>query len=348
MSRIIRAINIGNKGAVFAVQELLWGLLEKQVVQGLLVPLQAHANEAPAPTLIKNRERLDKANPLAPVLTLNSAKIVGLLLAQSSHKRLAAVMRPCEARTLFELAEQGQIDLNELVTISVDCLGSHQEQDYEQRTVLWGDMIPTQESLRWSRRGQIAPYRFREACQICEEPCFDDADISIGLFGQNIKENILVSVKESLGREIGFNNNDWGRPATQREVLNRQHTIEKLVAQRHRSRARLLDQVQQKASELSDLLALFSSCTLCGECVEACPLSALYEFDMAAYADSTPEYVTARILNLIQRSESCTGCGMCEAACHLGIPLMLITQMMAERAQVKRSVVEAFTAQAAQ
>ena len=124
---------------------------------------QAHPREAPAPTLIKNRERLAKANPLAPVMTLNSANIVGLLLSQESGKRLAAVMRPCEARALVELAKQGQVRLADLVTVSIDCLGSHDEVDYEMRTDLWGDDVPTRESLRWSRQGQIAPYRFRQA-----------------------------------------------------------------------------------------------------------------------------------------------------------------------------------------
>jgi formate dehydrogenase subunit beta len=89
-------------------------------------------------------------------MTLNSAKIVGLLLAQESGKRLAAVMRPCEARALAELAEQGQVALDNLLAISIDCLGSHDEKDYEQRVAVWGDDAPTRESLRWSRRGQIA------------------------------------------------------------------------------------------------------------------------------------------------------------------------------------------------
>jgi formate dehydrogenase subunit beta len=335
MEQVARVLDVKEGGAVAAVQDLLWQLMEKDVVQGLLVPLQTHPHEAPAPTLIKNRERLDKANPLAPVMTLNSARIVGLLLAGESGKRLAAVMRPCEIRALVELAQVSQDDL---VTVSVDCLGSHDEADYEQRAALWGDDVPTRESLRWSRRGQIAPYRFRSACQMCEQPYYDQASITVGLFGQDLNEQILVFTSAELAGRVGLDADGRSRPATQAELAARQKTIERLVAQRHRARQRLLDEIQRKTAELADLLALFGSCTLCGACQEACPLS---EFDMDAYADNTPEYVAARLLDLTRRAESCVGCGMCEAACHLGLPLTLLIQMLADRVQMRQSIVAA-------
>ena len=348
MEQVVRTLNVKGTGAVAAVQDLLWKLMERDVAQALLVPLQTHPQEAPAPTLIKNRERLEKANPLAPVMTLNSAKIVGLLLAQESGKRLAAVMRPCEARALAELAAQGQVYLSDVITISIDCLGSHDEGDYEQRAALWGDEVPTRESLRWSRKGQIAPYRFRQACQICEQPYFDQADITIGLLGQDVNEKILVLIRTDLADRVGFSENGWTLPATEIDLQSRRTTIKSLVAQRRKTRQRLLGEIQEKAAELTDLLAVFSSCTLCGDCQEACPLTAVSGFDMDAYEDNTPEYIAARLLDMTRRSEMCVGCGMCEAACHLGTPLMLMTQMIAEQVQVRQKIIAALGEQIAQ
>jgi formate dehydrogenase subunit beta len=346
MEQIVRVLDVQDRGAVAAVQDLLWQLMDQDAVQALLVPLQAHPLEAPAPTLIKNRERLNKANPLAPVMTLNSAKIVGMLLAQESGKRLAAVMRPCEARSLVELAGQKKIDLTDLVIVSIDCLGSHVEDDYEQRAALWGDDAPTRESLRWSRRGQIAPYRFRQACQMCEQPFFDQADISVGLFGQNVGEEILVFIESSLSEQIGFKHSAWVQPALEGDLGERRRIIDKLVTQRHATRQRLLRDIRSKVSELADLLAMLSSCTLCAECQGACPLTELSGFDIDNYEENTPDYLAARLLDMAHRSESCVGCGMCEAACHLGLPLMLVTQMMAEQAQVRREIVATFTERA--
>jgi Fe-S-cluster-containing hydrogenase component 2 len=66
---------------------------------------------------------------------------------------------------------------------------------------------------------------------------------------------------------------------------------------------------------------------------------------MDAYEDNTPEYIAARLLDVTRRSEMCVGCGMCEAACHLGVPLMLVTQMIAEQAQVRQKISVALGAQ---
>jgi formate dehydrogenase subunit beta len=342
MEHVVRAVDVRETGAVAAVQELLWRLMERDIVQGLLVPLQTHPHEAPAPTLIKNRERLSKANPLAPVMTLNTAKIVGMLLAQESGKRLAAVMRPCEARALGEFAEGSQVRMEALVMVSIDCLGSHDESDFEQRSALWGTEVPTRESLRWSRRGQIAPYRFREACQICEQPYYDGADIVIGLLGQNVKDEILVFVNRDLAGKIGLDDSISNPPGTEEKLWSRQQTIIDLVTHRKRARERLLGEMHNKVTELADLMALFSSCTLCGECLDACPLTPKSDFGMDDYQDNTREYVAKRLLDIASRSESCAGCGMCQAACQIGIPLLLVTQMIAERADVRSTIIAAF------
>jgi ferredoxin len=71
-------------------------------------------------------------------------------------------------------------------------------------------------------------------------------------------------------------------------------------------------------------------------------LDELATFDMDDYEDNTSAYLAARMMDLVRRSESCSGCGMCEAACQLGLPLMVITQMLAERAEMKQKIVEAF------
>jgi ferredoxin len=231
--------------------------------------------------------------------------------------------------------------------VSIDCLGSHDEEDYEQRATLWGDDAPTRESLRWSRRGQIAPYRFRLACQMCEQPYFDQADITIGLLGQNASERVLVIVEADLAAKIGFDDNGRSRPAGAEDLADRRKTIRQLVAQRHGTRQRLLGDFQKTATGLTSLLTLFNSCTLCGECQEACPLTLASPFDMGFYEDNTPEYVMARLVDMACRSEACVGCGMCEAACQLGLPIMLVTQLLAERSQIRREIIASFGAQTA-
>jgi formate dehydrogenase subunit beta len=338
MGRVAGVLDTQRMGAVAAVKEVLWHLMEEDIVQGLLVPLQSDPQEAPAPTLIKSRERLDRANPLAPVMTLNSAKIAALLLAQETGKRLAAVLRPCESRALMELARQGRVSLENLVMVSVDCLGSHAESDYEQRLALWGDEVPVRESLRWSRRGQIAAYRFRRACQMCEDPYFDEASIVVGLFGQDLREQILISVESDLAERMGFARNGWAQPSAPEHLRRREETIQRLLVQRRRARARLLHELQEDLAQPADVLELLSACTLCGECQKVCPLTLVSDFDIGAYTENTAEYAAARLLEMVRRSDFCAGCGMCEAVCRADLPLMLLVQMLSDRPQIRSSI----------
>ncbi len=360
MERVARTLDVGAGGAVAAIQDVLWRLMEKDVVQALLVPLQTHPREVPAPTLIKNRERLLKTNPLAPVMPINSAKIVAMLLAQEPlqdatqplqdatqplqdatqswqdlpplqeahlsqdtlqlHKRLAAVMRACEVRAL---TQQRGSALDNLITVSVDCLDRHE---------------------------QSAPHHFRRACQVCVQPHYDQADLTIGLFGQNVDENVLIFADADLAERMGLlaaspDGGAWTRPAAQAALESRRQAIEDLATQRHAARQRLLDEIQSKTTDLADLLALFDSCMLCGQCQDACPLA--LAFDVDAYEDNTPGYVAARVLDLARRAESCVACGMCEVACRLGIPLMSLVRLFAERAQVGQDLVAALAERSA-
>jgi len=344
---VVRALDVRSDGAIVAVRELLWRLMDRGVVQGLLAPLQTNPRESPAPTLIKNRERLEKANPLAPVMSLNSAKVAGMLLGQGSDKKLGVVLRPCEARSLVELANCGAVSLDRLVTISIDCLGSHDEGDYEQRISLWGDDVPVRESLRWSRLGQIASYRFRRACQVCERPTFDGADVSIGLFGQRLAISILVFTNDELAEQIGIDD-DFFRPRSvapdDDDLLMRRRTIQELVARRHSARIRAFSGLDHDLDAATDLLAHFDECSLCGGCQDACPLTAtpVSRFEIGDFAAITPEYSKARLLDIALRSNSCSGCGMCEEACSRGIPLMLIAQLLSDRADLRSELVNAF------
>jgi formate dehydrogenase subunit beta len=343
MDQIARSLDVGTGDATIVMRELLWRLMDRGVVHGLLVPLQTSLRESPAPTLIKNRERLEKADPLAPVMLLNSAKVAAMLLEQESDKRLGVVLRPCEARALVALADCGAVSLDRLVTISIDCLGSHEEADYDQRINTWGDDVPVRESLRWSRRGQIAPYRYRWACRICERPYFDAADISIGLFGQRLSESLLVVTDAVLADQIGLDDIGHARPVDGQsdEVVKRHKTIDDVASRRREWRRRAFLDFKRSHKVAADMLSLFETCCVCGECQEACPLTGtpLSRFDIHGFETNSREYTEARLLDIVVRSEYCSGCGMCETACSRGIPLLLLTQLLAGCTRLRTELV---------
>jgi ferredoxin len=286
------------------VQEALWQLVEGDVVQAILAPLQTHPREVPAPTLIKKRERLTRANPLASVLPFNSAKIARLLLAQApaqgngdelqAPKRLAAVLRPCEARALAPPP-------GNLLMVSVDC-------------------------LEICLQREAAPHHLRRACQVCARPYFDQAHIVIGLLGQDIDAHVLVLADDELSAQLC----PGAPPAPQEALERRQQAIRELAVQRREDLHRLLDEIQP-----DDLYKLLAPCTLCGDCLDVCPLSP--KFDVHSFEGNTPRYVAARLQSLALQAEQCAGCGACDDACPQRIPLLLLARLFAERPQSRQA-----------
>ena len=151
-----------------AMRQLLKQLLEKKLVDAVLVPLELPSRENVVQSLVTRAEVLDAANPLAPVLPVTTANIISKMTRlASSQKKVAVVARPCELRALIELVKLKQASLNNIVLVGVDCYGTYSVPDYKQFGK--GNQAPGDEFMKGARAGQ-ADTRLREACQICEYP----------------------------------------------------------------------------------------------------------------------------------------------------------------------------------
>jgi len=112
------------------ITAFLRGLLEKGIVDALLVPQRAPAGDNVVQTLITDPAKLENVDPIAPVLPVNSAKLVSDLTETGAVGRLGAVLRSCEVRALIELVKLKQASLDNVVLIGVDCLGTYEMNDY--------------------------------------------------------------------------------------------------------------------------------------------------------------------------------------------------------------------------
>src|SRR5512142_1870071 len=120
-------VNAGN--TLGAVRDLFRTLLDQNIVDALLVPVQG-ANGSVMPALVKSPTRLDLADPFAPVMAFNSARLVSMLTRDRSSTRLGVVLRSCEIRAVVELAKFNQVKLDHVIIIGVDCLGTFAVPDY--------------------------------------------------------------------------------------------------------------------------------------------------------------------------------------------------------------------------
>ncbi|MGB3906214.1 MAG: 4Fe-4S dicluster domain-containing protein [Anaerolineae bacterium] len=333
-----------------ALREFLRQLLERKVVDALLVPLELPSGDAVAQALIKDPDKLERTNPLAPVMMVNSANLVSRLTRRGNREKVGAVLRSCEMRALVELVKLQQIDLENLVTIGIDCLGTYEVLDYAQLSEGQDNGASlSSEMLKAAKEGEILPrggYEFRAACQMCEYPVPMNADINIALFGVDTGSMVLLEMEPEIGKQVveALNLKEGEAPA-------REDAVAKLVAAREKARDEAFAQFHEEVHDVPSLVAQFSTCITCHNCATACPIcyckECIFETDTfrhpsdrylmwagrkgaARMPSDTVLYQLTRMNHMVS---SCVGCGMCESACPSNLPLALIFRSVGEKVQ---------------
>ena len=105
-------------------------LLKRQSMPCLcrwLIPAGTNVVQA----LVTNPAYLDKADVFAPVMPVNSARLVQALTRLTPvNRKTAVVIRPCEMRAFIELVKLKQIQLDKLLLIGIDCAGAYAVNNY--------------------------------------------------------------------------------------------------------------------------------------------------------------------------------------------------------------------------
>ncbi|MBT9143025.1 MAG: hypothetical protein DDT29_01424 [Dehalococcoidia bacterium] len=347
------------------IKDFLKGLLEKKLVEALLVPVELPSGRNVMLTLVTKVEKLEDAKPLAPVMPVNAARIVSTLTKVApSEKRIGVVLRSCELRALTELVKLKQADLTNLILIGIDCLGTYSVATYSK---LSRENASTSHESRVTRGGEVSELgtrnselSLREACQICEYPAPINADITIGLFGMDQQEGILLQAATPEGERllstefIEFIELGWGGELNELNELNklRTHALAALTEERVRQRDLLLQQAEQELKGLDNMLQFLAPCVACHNCRIACPICyckeclldspTMVEFEAEKYLNWAQQKGALRmpadsllfhLVRLNHMSASCVGCGLCEDACPNSIPLMRLFRLVGLRVQ---------------
>jgi len=126
--RTILAVEDGD--ILGTLRHFLSSLLEKHAVDALLVPQEIAHGHSLVQTLVQDPAYLSGANPLSPVMPVNSATLVSQLTIDKPHQKLGVVLRQCEIRALIELVKLQQANLENVTIIGIDCLGTYEVNDY--------------------------------------------------------------------------------------------------------------------------------------------------------------------------------------------------------------------------
>jgi CO dehydrogenase/acetyl-CoA synthase alpha subunit len=187
------------------------------------------------------------------------------------------------------------------------------------------------------RQDSLISAQIRTACQLCDSPCPLDADIVIGTIGISPKGDLLVVARdENMDASLKLQE-VTDDIASEGQVACRENTIRQLTDAKLRKRSELIKSQTWQTEDMHTAWALFARCTLCADCLDACPL---YDGQLRgmlgvreAYEGSHP--LLSELVSVSRWLASCSGCGMCQEACELGISLTPIITMLSHQIQAK-------------
>lgn len=350
-------LDVAEGDTLGALQNFLGRLLTEDIVDALLVPQKLPTGDNVVPTLIRDPARLTGVDPIAPVMPVIAAKAVSNVTTTEHGERLAAVLRSCELRAVIELVKLQQASLDNVILIGVDCLGTYEVTDYAD--LIEAGVDPTAEVLAGAAEGQPPThegYQLRAACRMCEKPIPGGPDvyrpdIVIGFLSVDPSQRILIEASDALAEKLGLEAAEVPSASSGQAPAKRKEVIERLIAERTVERDKVFAAFRERVTGMDGLLAEFSTCIRCYNCMGACPICYCKEciFRTPTFDHASPQYflwaerkgsirlpadtLLFHLTRLNHMATSCVGCGMCESACPSELPVALIFRAVGQETQ---------------
>jgi formate dehydrogenase subunit beta len=334
-----------------AMISFLRSLLEKGVIDDLLIPKMLPSQDGFVQTLIHDPKMLDGACVLSPTMPVQSARVASNLSVKNLGKKVGAVLKACETRGIIELTKFLQVKLENFYLIGVDCPGTFEVPDYAKMMGegKGGEKL-AKDLLKGMEKGDASPpsgYTYRTACQMCEYPA-PKADVVFKLFGYPTDREIGIEIGERLEKEIeekGILTYTDDEPASRNDVVT------KVIAERTKKRDALFEEFRGAVKDPRSFLDRFSTCVRCHNCMVACPIcyckecvfrTAIFEHEgdqFLRWADRKggirmpTDTLMFHLIRMSHMVTSCIGCGLCESACPSQLPVATLFRSVGDRIQ---------------
>jgi formate dehydrogenase subunit beta len=316
------------KGATLALRAFFKDLLETKQVDGIFVATKTPYGSLPMPALISDPEKLDQAEPLAPVAPFNAARQASTLLRSETSKTLALVLRPCELRALVELVKLKQAVLSSAILIGLECPGRMESSLFLEQK---------QKNPEWAGDFNLSGNESRvcTACEACEQFIPEACDLVISVFGQNLREGAGIFTKSPVGETL-FKSLSL---STEEEPRDHGETIAKTLETRKTARRALVERTSEKINSLEKFQQVIANCLNCYNCRVACPVcyckECVFLTDVFAHDPSLlirraekkgmikvpVETTMFHLTRLAHIGHACVACGHCTSVCPGNIPV---------------------------
>jgi formate dehydrogenase subunit beta len=337
------------KGALFPAEggviERVLAFIQKAISQGCfeaaLIPVKVPGTDSFSYSLVRDEALLKNAYPLPPVMSVQGAKAVASLTGHGKgQKKIAVILRPCEARATAELFKLEQVDLENIFLISIDCPGALPLTDWAE------DPQKAEEAFSEILKGKPSQ-SIRPVCRICDKFSASGAeDLHLGILGAKGDSIFLIpgSPKgEEILEKIGL--------TAEGDISGWEETINSLTGKRKEQRQKFMEEFKPRVEGLDNLLDTFSHCINCHNCMRVCPIcycrQCFFDSDNMKFACEDylnraetagglrlpPETLLFHIGRMLHMSLSCVSCGACEDACPTAVPVAQVFSLVGNQNQ---------------
>ena len=318
-----------------AIKEFVKLLMGHKDIQGAVVPVKMERGSSYAFVFTKSPEVVDKSSPIAPVMTVQGARVLSKLTKKKPlTKPAVAVLKPCEVRAARELSKINQVCMGSFITVSFDCPGV-----YPTKSFLKNEDALEEEFKKGLR--ELSVSNVRPLCESCIYFTGEFADFEVQFAGINEVRVIARSQRaEVILKDLG----------KAEEVEERdEKAIEAVAEARKKAKEALKTEFAEKVSSPEKLLSVLSNCMNCHNCRSVCPICFCREcfFDSDAlktpphlYLERAsrkgglrfmPDTLLFHLGRMNHMSLSCVSCGTCEDACPNMVPVSRLFALASER-----------------
>ena len=326
------------------VTSLLKFALENRIVDIVVAVKQGKSRYEGILSFITEPEEIEECTGSFYFATLGIAKNVKKYL-DTYNKKIAVVCKSCDARALIELAKIGQVNLENIIMIGLNCSGtlaavphinmlresgidpyklSYEDIDDDNLILKFeGEVEKTFDLKKLEEKGLGR----RRNCQRCEYPIPRMADLVCGKWGLNGEEGTSVELCSAKGKVLF-------EKAVSKGVIEIKMASKEQIKLRKEKEANKIESA--KARQKADFaipedkfywLSQMQACIKCYGCRDACPLChckrCVLERDVPETVEKgvIPPPPTFGMIRLFHVACYCVNCGQCEDVCSADIPI---------------------------
>ena len=177
----------------------------------------------------------------------------------------------------------------------------------------------------------------RPACRICSWHTPVGADLVIGTFGYAGRGQLLIAARdEGTAGDLGLEKLT-DSAAGPDQIASRKSKIAEVEAARPGFQINGVGNGRTPHADVGTLLAGIARCTLCADCLDACPL---YQGELGGLLGvggprDRERPALSEIVSVSRWLASCSGCGMCEETCELDVPLTSLVSGLSRQIQAE-------------